>query len=142
MNVKLKDIAYGQLNLLDSDKLDKTIHSDASLMMSGDADAFVAADKLAASGATSIIVTDDDGNVRGLIFPTWIQEQLLKTRRVNTADFEEALRYIKEEGDLNVSYPGELPTYHHEWLNLDRPALFWCDKGEHYIDTQTCPYHK
>jgi hypothetical protein len=142
MNIKLEDIAYNQLDLLDPYQLDKTIQSDSTLTLSGSTDAFKAAELLSRNNATTIIVTDDSENVQGVVFPNWVQSQLLIARGISTNSFAEAVEHIKHEGDVDIGNSGDIPSYHHEWLNLDRPALYWCEEGEHYIDTSTCPYHR
>lgn len=142
MNVKLDDIAYMQLGELDSDLFDKTLNSNCTLKLAGSTDAFSAADLISSNKATTIVVTDDNDRVQGVVFPNWLQTQLLTVRGIKTESFADALSRIKQEGDEIAEGTGQAPSYHHEWLNYERPVLYWCDAGEHYIDSETCPYHR
>jgi hypothetical protein len=135
MTMKISDIAnYNVLNL-DQDKLFKTVEFEGTLVVPAESSALDVAAKVTEKKALLVVITDEQGTIRGIVEPKWITKQINKHRHKNLNSFYDALQDMEDD-------PEEaLRKYQHEWLTFERPILVWCEKGEHYVESLPCHDH-
>jgi hypothetical protein len=125
--VRIIEIAFHGVDALDSERLERSRKALGTLVVPAEADAADVALRADSERAGLILVTDDADVVRGVVLPTWVTSQVQRIMRRPVGTLGESISVLAEDPQ------GVLYGYSHEWLNLDRPELYWCNAG-HYTD--------
>ena len=135
MNMKIGDIAFHDLTLADISTFEESRTLPGVMVVPATAPAIPIAEAAEGSGVELIIVSGIQGEITGLVFPEWALSQIDSMRPENPSSFKEALEILLDD-------PAEKArNYHHERLNLDRPVIFKCAQGPHYVNANPCPWH-
>jgi hypothetical protein len=131
--VKIGDIACTNLMDLSAERIQATCHSSGTLVVSAETPAIAAIQTALKDEARLILVTDQIGDVTGLVAPAWLQGQLGIHR--GSYDILQGLSEMQSD-------PAEIARrFHHEWLTHERPTLHWCSQGNHLTDEDPCSSH-
>lgn len=83
----------------------------------------------------TVLVQDEQGQIRGALFPGWVRSQISQQLGMTFNSLTEALAELAQR-------PGEaMRSYRHEYLTFERPNLVWCESGSHFTYTLPCPDH-
>jgi hypothetical protein len=130
--VKIIDIAFHRVSDLNPNKLEQSRHALGTLVVDAEDAALEVAALVDRREVSLVLVTDSMGEISGVVSPSWVIRQISRQRLTKVQTLSDAL-------DVLVSDPREtLHHYRHEWLNSDRPDLYWCDGGGHYVSKCPC----
>ena len=131
MTVRIIDIAFHRVDEIDDERLGRSRSADGTLIVPTEADANDVAVRAETENAGFILVTDESDTIRGIVVPRWVAHQVSRVMGQPVETFVEAV------GVLSSDPRGAVQGYGHEWLNFDRPELYWCEAG-HYTDGCPC----
>jgi hypothetical protein len=100
----------------------------STLKVPGDADA-VSAVRIAELNQKRVILAMNPkkpAEVTGVLSLDWLKRQISRHKGIDARLLSDTLVMLADD-------PSEKQTnFHHEWVNLERPPLMWCEKGQHY----------
>jgi hypothetical protein len=134
MSIRIIEIAFHGIDELDEERLQRSRNAGGTLVVPIETDARGVALRAETENAGLILVTDEADVIRGVVLPDWVAHQVSEIMHQPATTLGEAVRVLAED-------PRAPFTYGHEWLNLDRPELYWCDAG-HYTHRCPCSVHE
>src|SRR5262249_30104825 len=128
--MRIMDLAFHDVAKLDVARLEATLTGPGTVVTQMERPAFEVAREVERIQAGMIVVTDSEGEIRGLVAPNYVRIQVGKHVQP-VSSFREALEAL-------ITNPSEgARNYRHEWLNEERPTLYWCEGG-HLTDQCPC----
>lgn len=136
MYLKSIDVAFHGISNLDSKKLGSSRLARSTLVVDEDSSAIDTARLVEKVDARLVVVIGPGGGVRGVIFPKSVVGRMQRIRGSLGTDFPTVIEEFARD-------PAEAKRgFHHEWLNAERPDMYWCVAGQHYVDRCPCDEHR
>lgn len=129
----IDQIALQIIEELDARKLKETMKSNSTLIVDSQTPAIEVATMHLIKPVTTIAVKDYRDEIKGLVFPQWIRNQVASKLDVEVDTFRDAVMALQNHTD-NILMAGAGNYF-------ERPVLFWCLKGNHYTDKDPCDFH-
>jgi hypothetical protein len=131
--MRIIDVAYHNVGELDRIKINNSLASPDMLRVPLDTPAIEVFSGMKKTRPPLILVVDELNEVRGVVAPNWIERQLQQNKGQAGQTAIEILI------DMQHDPKEQVRGYHHEWLNFQRPVLYYCGGGSHYTDRCPCP---
>jgi hypothetical protein len=133
--MKIHDVAFWHIQQFDQSQLERSLGSSTTLVVDAASPGVEVAIQADQKDAHLIILTDEKQGVCGVLAPAEFKQKVQHHRGKMFSSLEEAILDLATD-------PLEIGRgFHHEWLNHDRPSLFWCDQGQHMTDETPCSIH-
>ena len=136
--MKIADVAFRNLDALNSKdrrRLEDTRNSSTTIVVPDYAPAIEVAVIADFIGSCQILLTNAAGEIDGLLMPCSVRDRIGDYRNRSFESLRESLEDLLHDSDEASR------SYHHEWLNDDRPDMVWCDKGGHLSHSNPCERH-
>jgi hypothetical protein len=134
--MKIQDIAFHNVADFNQTRLQQSLSAKDTLVVRATDPAVKIAAKADKLNTRLIVVTTDEKTqISGLIAPAEWKKKYSQYRSKDFGSLQDALE------DVLADPIDQARGFHHEWLNHERPTLFWCIKGSHYTDEDPCSRH-
>jgi hypothetical protein len=133
--MKIFDIAFHAIAGADRARFELTRHGPRTLVVGQDESALAVAERADQEQARMVVVVDHANLVCGVLEPRSVKEKISKHLGVHSTTLTAVLREFETRPQERIR------NYHHEWLNLERPILVWCEKGSHFTAPPKCEFH-
>ena len=134
--MKIGDIASMDIDHLDSEKLEKTLHSEVTIMANPEESAVEVAARFTEEAGGLVVVVDAARKPTGIVDPTSFRTQVEHYKGITSKSFKDAVE------QYSASPEEQKEGFQHEWLNGLRVNPHYCKPGEHLTTSDPCPIHE
>ncbi|HET9495232.1 MAG TPA: hypothetical protein VFR15_13470 [Chloroflexia bacterium] len=131
--MRIIDVAYQNVGELDRTKVSNSLKSPGMMRVPLNTPAIEVFSRIKTSKTPLILVVDELNELRGVVAPAWIEKQL-QDRKGGAGQTTVDILI-----DMELDPKEQVRGFQHEWLNFERPVLYYCNGGKHYTDRCPCP---